>query len=66
MCRMVSKIFFFKILKEHPKKPHNTDFQEKRVLYHAPAIYGQRLRFEMIEIAQKVLKLQKTQFFNHF
>ena len=43
------------LFKEHPKKPHYTDFQEKQV-YHAPAMHGQRLSFKIIEIAKKVLK----------
>ena len=41
VCRHGLKyFFFFKILKEHPKKPNNTDFQEKRV-YQEPAMHGQ-------------------------
>ena len=56
---MVSNIFFFKILKEHPKKTHNTDFHEKRV-YHEPAMHGQRLSFKMMEIAEKCAQAAKN------
>ena len=45
VCRhSLKNKFFLKILKEHPKKPSNTDFQGKRV-YHAPAIHRQRNEF---------------------
>ena len=63
---MVSKIFFFlKILKEHPKKPSNTDFQGKRV-YHAPAMHRQRISFLLSEIAQKSAQVPKHMVFKPF
>ena len=63
VCRHVlQNFFFFKILKEHPKKTHNTDFQEKRV-YHEPAMHGQRLSFKMMEIAEKSAQAAKNTVF---